>query len=100
MDFENLLEIEYCWRQIFIIHKHSLGSCEAPQQIWAGSVQLFLVYWIQTNRQTDKQKIYIHIVFEPPPDRFGEAKLRIIIRFTSFKTWKYNIVHLRDYYIS
>ena len=63
VDFENLLEIEICWRQIFkilIIHKPSLGSCEVPQKIWAESVQPFLNTNKQTFRQTDKQSIYLY----------------------------------------
>ena len=30
-----------------------------PQKIWARSVQPFDVYWIQTNKQTDKPNLYI-----------------------------------------
>ena len=54
VDFDNLMEIKFCWRLIFeilIIHKPSLGSCDVTHKIWARSVQLFFVYWIQTNRQ-------------------------------------------------
>ena len=44
VDFENLLEIKFCWKLIFeilIIHKPFLGSCEVPQKIWAGLFQPF-----------------------------------------------------------
>ena len=64
VDFENLLEIEICWRQIFkilIIHKPSLGSCEVPQKTWAESVQPFSNTNKQTFRQTDRQAKYIFI---------------------------------------
>ena len=34
-------------------HKPSLGSCDFPQILWACSVQPFLRFWTQTNKQTD-----------------------------------------------
>ena len=44
------IEYKCCWRQIFeilIIHKPSLGSFKVLHNIWAQSVQMFDVYWIQ-----------------------------------------------------
>ena len=61
MDFQNFMEIEFCWRLIvliLIIHKPSLGSCEDPQKNWVGSVQSFLRL-LDTNKQTPQQAEYI-----------------------------------------
>ena len=63
VDFKNLLEIKFCWRQIFkilIFHKPSLGSCDVSHKIWTWSVQPFWCL-LDTNKQTDRQtsKIYI-----------------------------------------
>ena len=55
VDFLNFMEIEFCWRlffKIFTIHKPFLGSCEVPQK----NVD---VYWIHTDRQIDKQGIFM-----------------------------------------
>ena len=52
MNFQNFQKSNIWWRQIFeslIIHKPSLGS-------------RFDVYWIQTNKQTDKPNLYIYII--------------------------------------
>ena len=43
-----------------IIQKPSLGSREVPQKIWARSVQL-LGRLLDTNKQTEKQNIYIDV---------------------------------------
>ena len=46
----------------FIVHKHSLGSCEVPQKSWARSVQPFwlLLDTKKPDRQTNRQaSIYI-----------------------------------------
>ena len=40
-------------------NKPSLGSRDVPHKIWAVQFSRFDVYWIQTDRQTDKQSIYI-----------------------------------------
>ena len=57
------MEIEFCWRQFFeilIIHKPSLGSREIPQKIGPDRVSRFDVYWIQTDKQTNKQAKFIY----------------------------------------
>jgi len=65
VDFQNLMKIELCWRQIFYHPFTSLGSCEVPDKIWDRSVQPF---WrllntnkVETNTQTN-QVYYIYIV--------------------------------------
>ena len=57
-------ENRICWRLIFetlIILKPSLGSCEVPK-FWSDQLSRFDVYWIQTNKQTDKQSIYFYFI--------------------------------------
>jgi len=57
VDFQNLLTIKFCWRQIFeilIIHKPSLGSRVVPHKIWSRSVQPFCRL-LNTNKQTPRQ---------------------------------------------
>ena len=56
------MQIEFGWRQIFeifTIHKPSPGSRNVPISKF-GPIRFsrFDVYWIQTNKQTDKQSIY------------------------------------------
>ena len=54
VDFQNLMQIKFCWRQIFeilIIYKPSLGTWKVPHDRFSR----FYVYWIQTNKQTNKQ---------------------------------------------
>ena len=62
VDFENLLEIEFCWRQIFvilIIHKPSLGHVMSHTKFGPDRFSRFNVYWIkQTDKQTEKQSKY------------------------------------------
>ena len=50
--------------KILIIHKPSLGSLDAPQKIWARSVQPF---WrlLDTNRQTDRHAKFIYRLNTP-----------------------------------
>ena len=57
-DFQNLMKIDFCWRQnfdILLVHK---PSYEIPHKIWARSMQPF---WrlLDTNKQTDKTNLYI-----------------------------------------
>ena len=44
---------------ICIIHKPSLWSRDVPQKIGPDRFSRFDVYWIQTNKQTDKSNLYI-----------------------------------------
>ena len=53
LQIKNLLNTFFL---IFIIHKPSRWSRDVPQKIWARSV-----YWIQTNKQTDRQAKFIYI---------------------------------------
>ena len=41
------------------MHKPSLGSCEVPHKIWSYRFCRFDVYWIQTDRQINRQATYI-----------------------------------------
>ena len=62
MDFQYLMKIEFCWGQhfeILIMDLPSLGSWEVLYKIWARSVQLFRNLLVKTNKQIDKQSIYI-----------------------------------------
>ena len=43
-----------------MIHKPSLGSCDVPQKNWTHQFSSFDVYWIQRNRQTDRQATFIY----------------------------------------
>ena len=57
------MKIEFWWRQIFeilIIHKPSLGSLDVPQKIGPDRFSRFDFYWIQTDRQTDRQAKFIY----------------------------------------
>ena len=57
-NFQNLMKIKFLWRQIFeilIIHKPSLWSRDVPQKFGSDRFSRFDVYWIQTNKQTDKK---------------------------------------------
>ena len=71
MDFENLLDIEFCSRiskkkfadfqnfksfLILIFHKPSLRS---HTQFGPDRFSRFDVYWIQPNKQTDKPNLYV-----------------------------------------
>ena len=47
--------------KIFIIHKPSLGLRDVPQKFGPDRLSRFDVYWIQTNKQTDKPNLYIDI---------------------------------------
>ena len=47
--------------EILIIHKPSLGPREVTHKNWPDRFRRFDVYCIQTNKQTDKQNIYIDI---------------------------------------
>ena len=49
---------------ILTIHKHSLGSCEVPQKVWARWFSRFDVYRLQTNRQAKYIYIYRCIFVE------------------------------------
>ena len=44
---------------IFSIHKPSLGSCEVPTKFGPHRFSHFNTYWIQTDKHTDKESIYI-----------------------------------------
>ena len=53
VDFQNLMEIEFCWRLIFKIwirHKPFLGSFEAPQN--------FCSRLLDANKQAPRQAKY------------------------------------------
>ena len=59
------MKIEFWRRQIFeilIIHNSSLGHVRSHTKFGPDRFTLFDVYWIQTDRQTDKQSIYIDII--------------------------------------
>ena len=58
IDFFSLILKIFFWRLFFpilIIHKPSLGSCEAPQICWTDRFSRFDVYRSK-NKQTDKNK--------------------------------------------
>ena len=38
-----------------IVNEFSLGSCEVPNKFWPDRFSRFDVYWIQTNRKTNRQ---------------------------------------------
>ena len=60
------MKIEFCWMQVFeilIIHKPSMGNVRYHTKFGPNRFNHIDVYWIQknkqTNRQTDKQSKYI-----------------------------------------
>ena len=42
-----------------MVHKPTLGSCEVPNKTWTRPVGRLAVYRLQTNKQTEKQIVYI-----------------------------------------
>ena len=59
-------EIEFCKRLIFensIVNKPSLGSPRVPQKILTKRFSRFDVFWIQTDRQTNRQGKYLCRLF-------------------------------------
>ena len=57
VDFQNLMKIEFCWRLIFkILITHKPFPCHARSYTKFGPDRFsrFDVYWIQTDRQTEK----------------------------------------------
>ena len=77
------MTIEFWWRQIFevLIHKPSLESLDIPKKFGPDRFSRFDVYWIQTdrqpNKQTDRQAKFIY------------RSLRLYwLQDTSEKAWK------------
>ena len=63
VNFQNLMEIEFCLRLILeslIIHKPFLGSCEAPQKNWTGSVYPCRRL-LDSKKKTDRQAKYVNL---------------------------------------
>ena len=57
------MTIEFWWRQIFeilMIHKPSLESLDVPKKFGPDRFSRFDVYWIQTNKQTNRQAKFIY----------------------------------------
>ena len=47
--------------EILFFHKPFLGSLDVPQKFGPDRFSRFDVYWIQTNKQTDKPNLYIDL---------------------------------------
>ena len=64
-----------------IIHKTSVGFCEVPQKIWAGSVQPF-GRLLDTNKQTPNRKArFIDIYLKNLPLKIDFAEKFDLFRF-------------------
>ena len=65
VDFQNFQKSNFWWRQIFenlIIHKPSTWShARSRKKFGPDRSSRFDLYWIQTNRQTDKPNLYIEV---------------------------------------
>ena len=99
VDFQNLIKIQFCWRQFFetlIIYKPSLGSCKVPHKMWARSVLPFIGYK-QTDKHQDKQSIDINRYKENAVNQIFFFKLLrifffLISRNSNLAVW-ISIVH-------